>query len=185
MKFMVIVFATLLSAAGHGVGLEYATSNSISSKTLSAERSFYIKLPSSYASNTTKDYPVLFVLHGQWDMLAAVATLDLLADEIPEFVTVGVDVRGRELRPGESGEHKAATPFFQFLHRELVPHIRANYRTAPYEILSGHSNSGRFVMNAWMENGDFFSSYYSFSPSIWTSQLCQTLICSRHDLIYW
>ena len=117
MNYIVIVLAMLASTLGFGASLEYATSEQISSKALSEERTFYVKLPSSYPTEVAMKYPVLYVLHGQWDMLPAVATIDLLADEIPEFVIVGVDVSGWELRPTNPKESKYETPFFQLLVR--------------------------------------------------------------------
>jgi len=166
MKGIVIALSLLLSTFTQATSLEYATSHTIASTSYGSDRTFYIKLAKSYADKVNRRYPVLYVLHGQWDMLPAVATLALLDDAIPDFLVVGVDVRGQELRPSELADAKPATLFSRFLRDELVPYITKNYRVADYKILSGHSNAGRFVLNNWLDNGTDFSAYYAFSPSL-------------------
>lgn len=159
---VIFVLSTICQAAE----LEYATGKTITSKALSSEREYYVRLPDSYANSPNRRYPVLYILHGQWDTLPAAATLSLLEGTTPEFILVGVQSQGPELRPAPKDSSKRATPFSQFLHQELVPHIDKNYRTAPYRILSGHSNSGRFVVNSWLDAGNTFSAYYAYSPSL-------------------
>lgn len=166
MKWLVSLFALLVSAASYSTTLDYATGATIESEALSAKREIYIKLPASYETKASQRFPVLFILHGQWDTLPAVATLSLLDGEIPELIVVGVPSRGEELQPRGPEAASRATPFSRFLHKELVPYVEKNFRTAPYQLLSGHSNSGRFVVNAWLDDGDTFSAYYAFSPSL-------------------
>ena len=166
MKWLLSLFALMVSAVSYAIPLDYATSETISSDALSTEREVYVKLPESYADNPKRTFPVLYVLHGQWDTLPAVATLALLDDEIPELIVVGVQSKGPELHPNVSDNANRETPFSRFLHGELVPYIEKHYRTANYQILSGHSNSGRFVVNTWLDNGKDFSAYYAFSPSL-------------------
>ncbi|SDZ83368.1 alpha/beta hydrolase [Microbulbifer marinus] len=166
MKWILTLVAMFLSGICHAATLDYADGVTIESDALSERRDFYIKLPDSYAENLQRTYPVIYVLHGQWDMLPAVATLRLLDNEIPEFIVVGVQSRGPELRPASDDVTSRKTPFARFLEKELVPYIEKHYRVAPYKILSGHSNSGRFVMNSWLDDGKDFSAYYAFSPSM-------------------
>ena len=166
MTWLVSLFALLASATSYSTTLDYANRASIESEALSAKREIYIKLPASYDAETSRTFPVLYILHGQWNTLPAVATLSLLDGEIPEFIVVGVQGRGEELRPRSPEDANRTTPFSEFLHNELVPYVENNYRTAPYKLLSGHSNSGRFVVNAWLDDGDTFSAYYAFSPSM-------------------
>ena len=78
--------------------------------------------------------------------LPAVSTIDLLENELPGFIIVGVESQGMELRPVEGQQ----TPLSQHLEKEVVPHVNKKYSVAPYRILSGHSNSGRFVLDRWL-----------------------------------
>jgi hypothetical protein len=45
--------------------------------------------------------------------------------------------------------------------------VKANYRTAPYDILVGHSFGGLFAVYALLERPDAFDAYVSISPSLW------------------
>ncbi|QSX37016.1 alpha/beta hydrolase [Shewanella sedimentimangrovi] len=152
--------------------LIYAEQHTLHSKALASEKAYYVHLPEGYQESTRK-YPVLFLLHGQWDTLPAVATLALLGDEIPQLILVGVQGSGADLLPGS--DTQSQTPYSHFLNDELLPLIAANYRSGSMRILSGHSNSGRFVMNEWLRDGQAFSAYYAFSPSIDDGQLSSKL----------
>ena len=153
--------------------LLYAEKLTFFSKVLNQQRDYYVHLPDSYATSN-RHYPILYLLHGQWDMLPAVASIALLSNEIPEIIIVGVQSQGQELQPIK-GEIKRQTKLSKFLDIELIPHIKSRYRTAPYEILLGHSNAGRFVMNEWIRDGLAFSSYYAFSPSLDDNQIYDQL----------
>ncbi|ALS98246.1 alpha/beta hydrolase [Lacimicrobium alkaliphilum] len=161
MRVLVLCAFLLLSYAVSASDLILARQVTLESKSLGEERELLIRLPDGYAPEKAT-YPVLYLLHGQWDMLPALSTLDLLADEIPDFIVVGIQSKGPELKPVK-GEF---TPFTRFLTQELVPYIKQHYATAPFSILSGHSNSGRFVMDRWLANDPQFSQFYAFSPSL-------------------
>ncbi|ACJ28674.1 Esterase, putative [Shewanella piezotolerans WP3] len=133
----------------------------LQSKSLGEQRNLLIKLPKKY-HNEENSYPVLYVLHGQWDMLSTLSTLDLLENQIPNFIVVGIESRGKELSP----ENGKTTPFANFLVKEVVPYVNENYRVADYSILSGHSNSGRFLLDYWLSDNPVFSKYFAFSPSL-------------------
>ncbi|PAJ75347.1 hypothetical protein CJF42_05760 [Pseudoalteromonas sp. NBT06-2] len=149
--------------------LSYGQKHTIFSKTLNQKRDYYVHLPDSYNTSQRK-YPILYLLHGQWDMLSAVASIELLSNEIPEIIIVGVQSQGQELHPIK-GDVKQQTKLSQFLSNELIPHINFHYRVAQFKILSGHSNAGRFVMNEWIRDGLVFSHYYAFSPSLDDNQI--------------
>jgi len=62
----------------------------------------------------------------------------MLDAEAPELIVVGVSGTGAEFFPAEEGEQ---SKFSKLLHNEVVPYIEKEYRTAPYNILLGHSVS--------------------------------------------
>ncbi len=161
MRVLLYSFILLCSQLSIASDLMLAEEVKLPSNSLGEERKLLIKLPNTY-HNDNNSYPVLYVLHGQWDMLSTLSTIDLLEGQVPNFIVVGIESKGKELSP----ENGKTTPFANFLAKEVVSYINENYRVAPYSILSGHSNSGRFVLDYWLSNNQDFSKYFAFSPSL-------------------
>jgi len=138
----------------------YGQSRAISSHILGQDKRLDIYLPLD-SGHPDQKFPVLYLLHSQWDMLPAIATLDLIANTVPDFIVVGIDSQGRELDATE-GEGS----FARFLEKELFPFIEREYPAADYRILSGHSNAGKYVMQQWLSNTLPVSQYFAFSPSL-------------------
>lgn len=161
MKIILLTLLILYSNLASASDLVLATEVIVDSKYLGEQRKLLVKLPDGYARQS-KTYPVIYVLHGQWDMLSTVSTIDLLSNQLPQFVVVGVESRGLELRPKDN----EITPFAKFLTQEVLGFVEKNYSVAGYNILSGHSNSGRFVLDLWLKNSNDFTEYYAFSPSL-------------------
>lgn len=161
MRVLFFILVLLCSKFSLASDLMLAEEVKLQSNSLGEERNLFIKLPKKYHSEDNS-YPVLYLLHGQWDMLSTLSTLDLLEDQIPKFIVVGIESRGKELSP----ENGKTTPFANFLAKEIVPYVNENYRVAAYSILSGHSNSGRFVLDYWLSDNPVFSKYFAFSPSL-------------------
>ncbi|WP_299978021.1 alpha/beta hydrolase-fold protein [uncultured Pseudoteredinibacter sp.] len=177
MKYVLFLCLSLLTCLAHCKPLSYAQKVDIDSTVLAEKRSVQVSLPESY-SNGSSSYPVIYVLHGQWDTLPAVATLSLLENLLPEFIVVGIEGRGPELKPAGSEER---SPFYHFVLSELIPYVNKNYRIAPYSILSGHSNAGRFVFDMWLHDGKAFSEFYAFSPSLDDGYLSKLIMAENFD----
>lgn len=170
---IIIIYSILLCLTNQVSGSElmaYAEKKSLHSKTDGTIREYYVHLPESYQSNSLRKYPVLYVLHGQSDTLGAVASIKTISNDIPELIVIGVqNRRDGELAPVrlKSGElNSKGKSFRRFLIHELVPHVKQKYRIADFSILSGHSGSGRFVLNSFLDDPGAFSAYFAFSPSI-------------------
>ena len=177
MKYLLFLCLSLLTCLGHSEPLSYAQRVDIHSTVLAEKRSIQVSLPESYSSGK-RSYPVIYVLHGQWDTLPAVATLSMLENLMPDFIVVGIEGRGPELKPAESEER---SPFYQFVLNELLPYVKDNYRTAPFSILSGHSNAGRFTVDMWLHDGKAFNGFYAFSPSLDDGYLNQLIMAEGFD----
>lgn len=168
-KRLLLALLLSLPIMAFAQAMEYALEVPFSSKAFEGERNYYLALPASYAEDSDRTYPVMFVLHGQWDMLATVAAVDVIADDIPEMIIVGVNSRGMQLRPADlesDSPNQAAVKFQQYFYQELMPEIKKTYRVAGFSILSGHSNSGRFALNSFLDHADYFRAYFAFSPSL-------------------
>lgn len=130
------------------------------------KQSFDISLPESYSSSPNRYYPVIYVLHGQWDMPLVTSTVDVMSGEIPEFIVIGIHGKGKQLQPITEKNKKVGKAFRSFLHNELIPYVDKHYRIASYNILVGHSNSGRFAIEQMLTKNKLYKDYFVFSPSL-------------------
>lgn len=177
MRVLFFSFVLFCSQFSFASDLMLAEQIKLQSNSLGEERNLLIKLPKQY--NNKNSYPVLYVLHGQWDMLSTLSTIDLLEGSIPKFIVIGIESRGKELSP----ENGKITPFANFLANEVVSYVNENYRVAPYSILSGHSNSGRFVLDYWLNNNLSFSKYFAFSPSLDDGYIVDAVFKSKTEAL--
>ncbi len=76
MKVLLFSFLLLCSLFSSASDLILAKQITLKSDSLGEDRNLLIKLPNQYYENSAT-YPVLYVLHAQWDMLSTLATLDL------------------------------------------------------------------------------------------------------------
>jgi predicted alpha/beta superfamily hydrolase len=146
------------------------------------DNDLYIHLPSDYVRETTKKYPALYILDGQWDFKLMDSVLGgLVYDKFaPEMILIGITYSGEN--PDYDGLRSmdytpTATPqvkgsgngpnFLKFLKTELIPFIETNYRADPSRrVLQGASYGGLFTLYAMFTEPGFFSSYLVDSPAV-------------------
>jgi predicted alpha/beta superfamily hydrolase len=93
------------------------------------------------------------------------------------FLLVGIEntERRRDMTgPTENKEDKKIAPhvggsaaFRAFLRGELMPQIKARYRTTPETAIVGESLAGLFVIETFLLEPDLFETYIAFDPSLW------------------
>jgi hypothetical protein len=137
---------------------------------LGGEVTYLIHLPEDY-ENSTKEYPVIYMMNGQSvsSFANAAATLDNLSNErIPDLILIGISNTGvaENYRscPDDSGNVKTGDSFGKFLKEDLIPEVKRNYRTNDYKILFGQSNTGLFVLYSCLIKPDLFNAYVVASP---------------------
>jgi enterochelin esterase-like enzyme len=144
----------------------------------SPDRDVSIYLPPSYANETNRRYPVIYLLHGYTD------SDDLWFGSKPHFINVpavtdkALASGARELiivmpnaytaYEGSMYSSSATTGDWEaFIARDLVSYIDSHYRTIPEATsrgLAGHSMGGYGTVRIGMKNPDVFSSLYILSP---------------------
>jgi predicted alpha/beta superfamily hydrolase len=149
----------------------------IASKILGEDRLLQISLPRNYDSNSSKRYPVLFRLDGEFVFSSTVATVEQLVvfeevPGVPEMIVVGIPnlskSRGRDMLPPQSQyAPKNADPnqFLRFIKMEVIPFMNVNYRTTDTRILVGQSTSGFFAWWVLLQDPALFQAVVSISPS--------------------
>lgn len=154
------------------------------SNILGEDRKIWVHLPSEYYASTASDvsYPVLYVLDARSHFTAMSAMADQLGEEIfwPKMIVIGIENtnRLRDLTPSKIHRLNdlpdtylhhtgGASKFLEFITRELIPFVDANYPTTPYRSLVGHSLGGLFTTYAMYSEQESFRNYIAIDPSLW------------------
>jgi hypothetical protein len=158
--------------------------DSIESKTLNENRSFWVQLPENYNPDSKLRYPVLYLLDG----VSLKSTLEAVYNNywghyLPHMILIGIsnqDHRTRDLtiskietRRGSpmNNDTGGADAFTGFIEKELIPHIDSQYKTTPYRTLIGHSYAGLFAVNTLLNHQHLFTNYIAIDPSLdWDNQ---------------
>lgn len=180
----------LNSQAQSNTKIELGRIDNISSKILKEKRAIWVYVPEENnegISLAKTKYPVVYLLDGDAHFYSVAGMVRQLSSVngntiCPKMIVVGIPNtnRTRDLTPTKGTPHPfidsamiavsgGGEDFMQFLEKELIPHIEANYPTEPYRMLIGHSFGGLTAMNALVNHTDLFNSYVSLDPSMWWS----------------
>lgn len=147
----------------------------IPSAILKAERAIWVHLPEGYKADGSERYPVIYVLDGKEQFQALVAVVEHLSTEnlAPKMIVVGIlqDDRLAELTFGKDMEFPNSEgrgeQFLNYVEKELIPHVDAKYRSAPYRTFVGHSVGGLVVVHTLVHRPQLFDSYISLEGALW------------------
>lgn len=145
--------------------------SSLQSKVLGQTIPLSIHLPANY-DNSRKSYPVLYMLGSDYRTRFAMlaSTLDYMGEgQISEMILIGIDLpegNGILLPTRENQDTTIPDNYINFFETELMPHVDSTYRTAPYNVLYGASNSGFFTVYTLLNKPLLFNGYFASSPSI-------------------
>jgi S-formylglutathione hydrolase FrmB len=138
------------------------------------DRDVLVFLPPSYARERGRRYPVVYALHGffigarQWSQeIHAPQTIEgAFAQGAKEMIVVLPD--SKTVHNGSMYSSSVTTGDFEnFIARDVVTYIDANYRTIPDRKsrgLVGHSMGGYGATRIGMKHADVFGSLYVMSP---------------------
>lgn len=152
----------------------------ITSKKLNAIRPVYVVTPEDYARSRRR-YPVLVLLDAsdgpQFQL--ALANVAFLANRgaIPSMIVVGIpngNDRTHDLTPLATGQDAknfptagGASSFESFVVDEVLPMVRAKYRTLPSTVFAGHSFGGLVAVDIAASRPGTFIGIIAMSPSLW------------------
>jgi predicted alpha/beta superfamily hydrolase len=171
--------AACVASAQSSTTAEWAT-ETVNSRTL-GKRTIYVATPEGYRGGRTR-YPVVVVLDAD-DALAFrlwIAEAAYLADNspgLPPVILVGIvngEDRGHDMTPPASGssvtEYKTAggaDTFAKFILGDVLPQVRAKYRTVSGTFLAGHSAGGLFALDVAARQPEAFQGIIAMSPALW------------------
>lgn len=141
-----------------------------------------IGLPASYAKETARRYPVVYVTDGYWDFqkLDAIRGSLVFDKVVPEFIIVGLGYAGEnlnhgslrnwELSPVQMGgnpESGHAADFLKTIETEIIPFVEREYRADPaHRVLAGASLGGLFTLYSMYTKPDLFQGYIAVTPAV-------------------
>lgn len=146
----------------------------------SPNRQVSVYLPPSYHTDTEKNYPVLYMLHGftdsdakwfgwkdgHWINLVDVLDKGISANTSKEMIVVMPNAHNR-FKGSMYSSSATIGDWETFIAEELVSYIDGNYRTlakAESRGLAGHSMGGYGTIRLAMKNPGVWSSIYLLSP---------------------
>jgi hypothetical protein len=142
---------------------------------LNENREITIGLPASYLTNTTKKYPLLVVLDGDYlfDPFQGALNYGAYWDDLPEVIIVGIGQNKNNERetdcavdPTTGLPDEKGTKFFEFISLELVRYMEDKYRIAPFKIIAGHDVTAGFLNYYLYKERPLFDAYISMSPEL-------------------
>lgn len=178
--FLLVLFNVNVFSQENSKPVELGKHFSIKSKVLNEERYVSVFLPAGYNLNERAKYPVVYMLDGDYNffhLTGLVEQLSTISEKIPEMIVVGISDKGQkayiknltptDLENPDGDKSGRAGKFIEFIEKDLKPFMDKNYRTAPFDILMGHSIGGLFVLTTLTEKPDLFDAYVAISPSLW------------------
>jgi predicted alpha/beta superfamily hydrolase len=140
-----------------------------------------VYLPDVYVDSSALRLPVLYMPDGgmREDFLHVAGLLEVSIGNgtMRPFILVGIEntERRRDLTgPTDVASDRKIAPrvggsaaFRTFIRDELMPVVRARYRTTGETAVMGESLAGLFVVETLVREPDLFDSYAAFDPSLW------------------
>ncbi len=159
---------------------------SLDSAVMKEKRDYWVYLPTAYNDKLYGPvrYPVMYILDGDAHFHSASGVVNFMSEanhQIPGMIVVAIpntnrmrdltpthsntDIRGKEskmMEPSGGGDR-----FLQFISKELMPRIEADYRTAPFRVFVGHSLGGLTVLHSLLSQPGLYQGYIAIDSSLW------------------
>ncbi|GIF68605.1 hypothetical protein Ais01nite_66400 [Asanoa ishikariensis] len=151
------------------------------SPALGGDIDYTVYLPYGYDAAAATRYPVLYLLHGRGDTMAAWTRVKddldkLIADkEVPPVIAVLPDApwsdRGNYyVDSAYTGADDPGRPVETAFTRDLVAHVDATYRTAAHRgarLIGGYSMGGAGALRYSLAHSDLFANALVLSPAVY------------------
>lgn len=140
--------------------------SSIASTQVGTTYNLFVYLPPGYSTDTSKNYPVIYGLDGDYRFNAMAGYVD--NDQI-KAILIGI---GRGDRRNIDYGLPGATTYYNFLTLELIPFIESQYRVdTSNRTITGHSFGGLFVglalFNDRLNATHYFKNFIAQDPTFY------------------
>jgi predicted alpha/beta superfamily hydrolase len=186
-SFFILAFAASAHAQARPAPLEKAVPLSfgetftINSKIMGETRRINVYAPPGYKESAETRLPVLYMPDGglaeDFLHVAGLVQVSVGNGTMRPFLLVGIEntERRRDMTgPTENESDKKIAPrvggsgaFRRFIRDELMPQVKARYRTTNETAIVGESLAGLFVVETFLLEPDLFDTYIAFDPSLW------------------
>ncbi|GLC24675.1 alpha/beta hydrolase [Roseisolibacter agri] len=153
----------------------------IASTVLGETRRINVYVPPGYDRGPDVRLPVLYMPDGGMaeDFLHVAGLVQVLTGNggMRPFILVGIEntERRRDMTgPTDVASDRKIAPrvggsaaFRTFIRAELMPRVRARYRTTGETAIVGESLAGLFVVETFLREPDLFDTYVALDPSLW------------------
>ena len=167
----------------------------IPSKQLGETRRINVYAPAAYSASPDLRLPVLYMPDGgiAEDFLHVAGLVQVLTGNgtMRPFLLVGIEntERRRDMTgPTSNAEDRkiavrvgGSAAFRAFLRDELLPEVKARYRTTGESAIVGESLAGLFVVETFLTAPEMFDTYIAFDPSLWWND--KRLVTSAGELL--
>jgi predicted alpha/beta superfamily hydrolase len=157
------------------------TSHRLHADDLGEDRTVNVVLPSSYAKDPSRRYPVLYLIDGGVDQdllhIAGVVHLGAIWGRSAEAIVVGIETKDRRrelVGPTQDPDLLKRYPtagssanFRAFIRNQVKPFVAGRYRTNGRDAVLGESLAGLFVIETYLNEPSLFGSYGAIDPSLW------------------
>lgn len=172
---------TAALAAEQAAPLTIGATFTLQSKALHETRRINVYLPAGYAEAPDQRFPVLYMPDGglaeDFLHVAGLVQVSVGNGTMRPFVLVGIEntERRRDLSgPTQNEADQKIAPrvggsatFRKFLRDELMPDVKARYRTTDETAIVGESLAGFFVIETFLLEPALFDTYIAIDPSLW------------------
>lgn len=150
--------------------------DSIYSEVLGTYRAYNIFLPQSYETNTEKQYPILYLLHGMLDTNMGWTMRGHIKDVMDQLIASGETCEMIIVTPNAGGNIYAGDwngyfnmpgwAYENFFYKEFLPHIEKTYRVIAdkqHRAIAGLSMGGGGSTNYAQRHPDMYCAVYAMS----------------------
>jgi predicted alpha/beta superfamily hydrolase len=178
---LVLLYSATPTQAQSATPLVIGETFTINSRLLNEKRRINVFLPPAYSEPQAARLPVLYMPDGgiSEDFLHVAGLVQVLVGNgtMRPFILIGIEntERRRDMTgPTNNERDKKIAPhvggsaeFRSFIRRELMPQVKARYRTTDETAIIGESLAGLFVVETLLKEPDLFDTYIAFDPSLW------------------
>lgn len=166
LTFLFIFSSVAITAQEEMNKPEVIQNQTIHSTILQRDQTLQVYLPESY-SQTSRDYPVLYILDGQYYFYYGIAFQQTAnwRYRSPEYIVVGIRTDDKLLRRLDFGSEKRFLKYRDFLEKELLPYVENNYRASDDRMIFGWQSAGYSVIEILLKRPGLFNAYFAASAA--------------------